>query len=118
MAYFAELNGENKVLRVIVVSDQEILDADGNEQESLGVTFCEQLFGGTWKQTSYNGDMRKNFAGIGYSFDSGRDAFIPPKPYNSWVLNETTCTWDAPVEMPTDGRYDWNESNQTWDLRE
>jgi hypothetical protein len=82
------------------------------------------LFSGTWKQTSYNGNKRKHYAGIGYSFDAERDAFIPPKPYNSWLLNETTCLWDAPVAMPEDAgtgeppkRYTWNEDTTSWDLQ-
>lgn len=119
MAHFAELDSNNVVLRVVVVNNTELLDGDGVEQESLGVAFCQSLFGGTWKQTSYNGNMRKNFAGKGYTYDSTRDAFIAPQPYASWVLNEATCHWEAPVAMPTDGnRYTWNEETTSWDLVE
>lgn len=117
MAHFAELGVDNIVQRVIVVNNNELLDGDGNEQENLGVAFCQSLFGGTWVQTSYNGTMRKNFAGVGFTYDSGRDAFIPPKPFASWTLIEETCQWQAPVTMPTDGnRYVWNESTTSWDL--
>lgn len=116
MAHFAELNENNEVLRVVVIANPELLDENGDEQESLGVTFCNQLFGGTWKQTSYNGNIRKNFAGIGFTYDVDRDAFIAPKPYASWALNETTCIWEAPTAMPDDGNmYEWNEETTSWD---
>ena len=115
MAHFAETGLNNKVLRVIVVNNNELLDDDGIEQESLGAEFCRSLFGGTWVQTSYNGNIRKNFAGTGYTYDSDRDAFIPPKPFDSWVLNEDTCLWQSPVAMPDDGeRYYWNEETLNW----
>jgi len=117
MAHFAELGLDNVVQRVIVVHNNELLNDDGVEQESLGVTFCQNLFGGTWVQTSYNANMRKNFAGVGFTYDSTRNAFIPPKPYASWVLNETTCLWEAPVAMPDDdNRYQWDEEHGAWDL--
>jgi hypothetical protein len=83
------------------------------------VDFLNNLYGtrDTWKQTSYNGNIRKNFAGIGYKYDQTRDAFIPPKPFNSWVLDEDTCLWEAPVAYPDDGQaYTWNETDQQWDL--
>jgi hypothetical protein len=89
--------------------------------EQAGVDFLNNLYGtrDVWKQTSYNESIRKNFAGIGYKYDQTRDAFIPPKPFNSWTLNETTCQWEAPVVYPDDGQmYQWNETNQTWDLLE
>jgi len=114
MAHFAEIDETNIVQRVIVIHNNELLDGNGVEQENLGATFCNQLFGGTWVQTSYNGTMRKNFAAKGYSYDSTRDAFIPPKPYASWLLNETTCLWEAPVERPTDGAYTWDEATASW----
>lgn len=114
MAHFAEIDENNIVQRVIVIHNNELLDSDGVEQESLGATFCSQLFGGTWVQTSYNGNMRKNFASQGYTYDSARNAFIPPKPYASWVLNETTCLWEAPVARPTDGAYIWDEATSSW----
>ena len=104
MAHFAEIGEDNIVLRVIVVSDNECKDDAGDESEAVGAEFCRNLLGGTWKQTSYNGTIRKNFAGIGYSYDQTRDAFIPPKPYASWTLNDTTCLWEAPTDYPDDGK--------------
>ena len=117
MAHFAELGMDNIVKRVVVIHNNELLDGDGVEQESLGIAFCEQLFGGTWVQTSYNANIRKNYAGVGYTYNSSLDAFIPPQPYASWTLDETTCQWQAPVAMPVDDNfYIWNETDQTWDL--
>ena len=118
MAYFAKIGLNNKVISVHSVNNNELLDANGVEQEVNGIEFLTNLHGWSiWKQTSYNGNIRKNFAGIGYTYDEDRDAFISPKPFPSWVLNETTCLWEAPVSKPTDGqRYTWNETNQTWDL--
>jgi hypothetical protein len=114
MAHFACLEN-NIVTKVIVVSNQDILDENGQESEQKGIDFCSNLLGGTWKQTSYNGNIRKNYASIGYTYDESRDAFIAPKPYNSWLLNETTCQWQAPVNYPTDKKmYSWNEENLTW----
>ena len=97
MAHFAKLGVGNIVKKVIVIKNSIITDSDGNEQEQLGVDFINNLYGtrDVWKQTSYNGNIRKNFAGVGFKYDSARDAFIPPKPFNSWTLNETTCTWEA-----------------------
>jgi hypothetical protein len=116
MAHFAQLNNENIVTQVIVVHNDELLDESGQEQEYKGIQFCHQLLGGNWVQTSYNSNFRKNYAGIGYTYDQSRDAFIEPKPYNSWVLNEDTCHWEPPVSMPSDGeRYVWNEETQSWD---
>lgn len=117
MAHFAEIGLNNAVLRVVVVHNNELLDESNTEQESLGIDFCRNLFGGTWIQTSYNGTIRKNFAGAGFTYDSTRDAFIPPQPYSSWVLNETTCQWEAPTPYPTDGQeYTWDESSTSWVL--
>ena len=119
MAHFAEVDENNIVLRVLVVDDSQ----ESNGQEFLATTLG---LGGTWIKTSYNTlagvhanggtPLRKNYAGIGYTYDSGRDAFIPPKPYPSWVLNETSCVYEAPVAMPTDGLYTWNEETTSWDL--
>lgn len=115
MAHFAEIDANNIVLRVIVVGNKDTSDANGVEKEHIGAAFCESLLGGTWKQTSYNANMRKNYAGIGYTFDAARDAFIPPKPFPSWVLNESTCQWQAPVPMPSDGKmYGWDEGTVSW----
>ena len=116
MAHFAEIDANNIVLRVIVVDNKDTADALGVEKEHIGAAFCEKLFGGTWKQTSYNGNFRKNYAGIGYDWDEARNAFVPPKPFASWVLDENTCQWKAPIPMPTDGKmYSWNEGTQAWD---
>ena len=115
MAHFAEIDQNNTVLRVIVVENKDTSTPDGTEVESIGVAFCQRLFGGNWVKTSYNGNIRKNYAGVGYTYDSGRDAFILPKPFNSWVLNENTCQWEAPTPMPTDGKkYSWNEATTSW----
>jgi len=121
MAHFAKLDSNNVVTEVHVINNEVILDNNNVEQESLGVAFLQSLFDDntTWKQTSYNNSIRKNYAGIGYTYDEDRDAFIPPQPYASWVLNETTCQWEAPVPYPTDGNYyTWNESSISWDLIE
>ncbi len=115
MAHFAQIDGNNIVTQVIVVSNNELLDENGVEQESKGIAFCVNLLGGNWLQTSYNGNIRKNYAGIGYQYDSVRDAFIPPKPFNSWLLNEETCLWEAPVPYPNDGAiYFWDEETTNW----
>lgn len=115
MAHFAELDANNVVLRVIVVGNKDTADANGVEKEHIGAAFCERLFGGTWKQTSYNGNKRKNYAGIGYAYRADIDAFVPPRPYSSWVLVEETAQWTAPVPMPTDDkRYRWDEPTLSW----
>ena len=120
MASFAKIGLNNKVIEVLSVHDNELKDSNGVEQENIGIDFLTKLTGwAIWKQTSYNGNIRKNHAGIGYTYDEDRDAFIPQKPYNSWILNEESCQWEAPVIYPTDGnRYDWNEETQQWDLDE
>ena len=120
MAHFAELDANNVVLRVIVVDNKDTADANGVEKEHIGAAFCERLFGGTWKQTSYNGNIRKNYAGIGYSYlPAPIDGFAPPRPYDSWNLDPDTCQWVAPVPMPTDGdKYSWNEANQSWEAQD
>ena len=101
MAHFAQLNEENLVTQVIVVASQDTVDKDGVENEAIGVEFCTNLLGGRWKQTSYNGNIRKNYAGIGYTYNETLDAFISPKPFNSWLLDETTCQWKAPQYSAT-----------------
>jgi hypothetical protein len=120
MASFAKIGLNNKVISVHSVHNDILKDADGVEQEVLGVEFLTNLHGwAIWKQTSYNNNIRKNHAGIGYTYDEDRDAFIPKKPFNSWILNEETCQWEAPVVKPDDGQlYNWNEINQNWDIIE
>ena len=106
MAHFAELDSNKTVLRVIVVSD--VNEADGEH-------WCKNLFGGNWKQTSYNNNIRKNYAGIGFTYDESKDAFIPPQPYPSWTLVEDTCQWKPPVDYPNDNKlYGWDESTKSW----
>ena len=115
MAHFAKLGTGNIVEQVIVVSNDIAIT------EQAGVDFINKLYNtrDVWKQTSYNNNIRKNFAGVGYQYDQTRDAFIPPKPFNSWILNEDTCLWNAPVAMPIDdNNYKWNEQTLSWDLRE
>ena len=115
MAHFAELDADNMVKRVIVVSNSDTADASGVEKEYIGAAFCERLLGGTWKQTSYNANIRKHYAGIGYTYDAGRDAFITPQPYPSWALDDN-ADWQAPVPMPDDGKmYGWDEATLSWD---
>jgi hypothetical protein len=121
MAHFAKLGIGNIVEQVIVVHNSVITDENGIEQEKLGVDFINKLYNtrDVWKQTSYNNNIRKNFAGKGYQYDQTRDAFIPPKPFNSWILNEDTCQWQSPIPYPNDGNsYSWNEQSQTWDLKQ
>jgi len=115
MAHFAKLGTGNIVEKVIVVSNDIAIT------EQAGVNFINKLYNtrDVWKQTSYNNNIRKNFAGIGYQYDQTRDAFIPPKPFNSWILNEDTCRWEAPVARPeNDNIYSWNEQTLSWDIVE
>lgn len=118
MAHFAKINSQtNLVLEVIAVNNSDIGDLPFPESESVGIEFLGpwDTPGTYWKQTSYNGNFRKNYAGIGYTYDAGLDAFIPQKPYPSWSLNQTTCTWEPPVPPPTDGKnYQWDESTLSW----
>lgn len=115
MAHFAELDANNVVLRVIVVATKDNSDANGVEKESIGKAFCERLFGGNWVQTSYNNNIRKRYAGIGYTYSEVLDAFITPRPYPSWTLNTETADWEAPIPMPNDGKmYAWDEATQSW----
>ena len=138
MASFAKLNNNNVVITVVSVVNEVITNSNGIEEEQLGIQFLKTLYNEPntiWKQTSYNtsagvhslGDtpFRKNHAGIGYSYDQTRDAFIPPKTYNSWVLNEFTCLWEAPIIRPeltqeqkdNNQYYTWNEETQSWTLQ-
>lgn len=146
MAHYAELDKDNKVIRVIVVDNincaNPLIKKDLTpvmiksisgcsvslnkagvkeevtwESESEGVSYCERILGGRWVKTSYNGNIRKNYAGIGYTYDKKRDAFIPPQPFKSWVLDEKTCRWIAPIPYP-EGKemYNWNEDKQNWEI--
>ena len=117
MAHFAKLGIDNTVLEVLVVNNIDTMTPQGEEKEEIGVEFLRKLTGhATWKQTSYNGTIRKNYAGIGYTYNSELDAFIPPKPYNSWTLNEDTCNWEPPVAYPSDDKiYKWNEDIMNWE---
>ena len=111
MAHFAKLDENNIVIEVHVVNNNVLLE-DGVEVPQKGIDFLNELFKetSTWVQTSYNGNIRKNYAGVGFTYDSTRDAFIPPKPSPSWSLNETTCLWDPPIPYPDDGNlYWWHE---------
>jgi hypothetical protein len=114
MAHFAKLGKGNIVERVEVVSN------DIATTEQAGIDFLNDLYRDrnvVWKQTSYNNNFRKNYAGIGFQYDQARDAFIAPKPFNSWILNEDTCQWEAPVAKPDDGQeYKWNETIKNWEL--
>lgn len=116
MAHFAQLDN-NIVLTVIAVDNSALNDLPFPESEPVGIDFCRSLYGQdtNWKQTSYNASFRKNYAGIGYTYDDVLDAFIPPQPYPSWLLNTQTCQWEAPVLYPDDGKiYGWDETTQTW----
>jgi hypothetical protein len=128
MASFAKIGLNGKVIEVQSLVNEVLHDANGIEQEVNGIDFLTKLTGyPVWKQTSYNTyggvhssggtPLRKNHAGIGYTYDEDRDAFIPKKPFNSWVLNEDTCLWESPIPYPQDNNeYKWNEQNQSWDL--
>jgi hypothetical protein len=130
MASFAKIGLNNKVIEVQSVVNEVLHDSNGVEQEAIGIDFLTKLTGwAIWKQTSYNTHggvhssggtpLRKNHAGIGMTYDETRDAFIPKKPFNSWILNEDTCLWNAPVAKPIDDNmYSWNESTLTWDIVE
>lgn len=133
MASFAKIGLNGKVIEVQSVVNEVLHDANGVEQEAIGIDFLTKLTGwAIWKQTSYNTHggvhdkggvpLRKNHAGIGYTYDETRDAFIPPKHFNSWILNEQTCLWEAPVTMPTtelenNQYYSWNESIINWEIK-
>jgi len=133
MAHFAQIDESNIVQQVIVVSNDDCKDENSNESEVVGTSFCQELLGGDWKQTSYNTrggvhlddgtPLRKNFAGIGDTYDATRDAFIPPQPYPSWTLDENTCRWEAPIPYPTipegsTDSYAWDELTTSWVLHD
>ena len=122
MAHFAQIDENNIVIQVIVINNEILLDTDNNESEVKGIDFCESLYGHrNWVQTSYNGNMRYNYAGIGYTFDEDNDAFYAPQPFASWSLNEDYI-WEAPVPYPEDASpekiYEWDEDNLTWKVVE
>tara|TARA_R110000737_G_scaffold134607_1_gene165956 strand:- start:325 stop:717 length:393 start_codon:yes stop_codon:yes gene_type:complete len=130
MAHFAKIGLNNKVINVVAVDNRNLEDSNGIEQEQNGINFLESITGWSlWVQTSYNTikgihklngtPLRKNYAGIGYTYDEDRNAFIPKKPFNSWLLNETTCQWEAPVAKPNNNNlYTWNETTTNWDIVE
>ena len=133
MAHFAKLGLDSKIIAVIYVNNEVLKDTNGVEKEVNGIEFLTKLYNYPfWKQTSYNTHggvhdnggtpFRKNYAGIGYKYDQTRDAFIAPKPFNSWLLNESTCRWESPIPLPTDASidkgYQWNETNLNWELIE
>jgi len=114
MAHFCRIDENGLVLQVVVVDNKDTADASGVEKEHIGAAHLEKILGGTWKQTSYNGNMRKNYAGIGYTYRSDIDAFVPPKPFASWILN-ADAQWEPPTPMPTDGKmYSWDEATTSW----
>lgn len=118
MAHFAKLGIDNIVIGVLVLNNIDTMTPQGEEREEIGVEFLRKLTGHeTWKQTSYNRSFRKNYAGVGFTYDSSRDAFIPPKPFPSWTLDEDSCSWNAPTPMPIseNKKYIWNESTLSWD---
>ena len=125
MAHYAEIDSLQRVIRVLVVDDQDNQDNYGNEVDSIGMKYLNDAFGGTWLRTSYNTagglhnlggvPFRKNYAGAGFTYDQDRDAFIPPRSFPSWTLDEATCQWEAPVPKPEDGLHNWNEETQAWD---
>ena len=124
MASFVEIDASNIVIRGVVLDDKDTQDESGDEVESVGAKYLNEGFGGTWKKTSYNRNIRKNYAGIGFTFDSVRDAFYAPQPYPSWILDEDICQWDPPVERPDNvydenakliTQYKWNEDIGAWD---
>ena len=115
MAHFAELSPSNIVTSVVVVHNAELMNGD-QESEAKGIAFLRSLYGHSrWVQTSYNANFRRNYAGLGFTYDAARDAFIPPQPFPSWTLNDDTCRWEPPVPMPAEGGpYRWDEDSQTW----
>ncbi|MFZ9724116.1 MAG: hypothetical protein ACO3BJ_08965 [Burkholderiaceae bacterium] len=114
MAHFARIDENGVVQQVVVVDNKDTADAFGVEKEHIGAAHLEKILGGTWKQTSYNGNMRKNYAGIGYTYRADIDAFVPPQPFPSWLLN-ADAQWEPPTPMPTDGKmYSWDEATLNW----
>ena len=112
MAHFAQIDERGTVIQVIVVNNEDILDDNGQESEVVGKQFCTNLLGGEWVQTSYNGNIRKQYASVGGTYDAVNDVFISEKPYPSWVLDEN-FDWQAPIPMPGED-YEWEEETQQW----
>lgn len=127
MAHFAQIDYENKVLRVSVVRDEDILDANGNESEEVGIQFLKSVHGPStnWLQTSYNNNIRCRYAGIGMIYNVEHDVFLQPQPYQSWTLNTEIYEWEPPIPEPelteeqkeSGSFYEWNEENQGWELK-
>lgn len=115
MAHFAEIDANSVVTRVIVVANDDCAGGEFPESDAAGAAFCNGLLGGTWKQTSYNSNFRKHYAGVGYTYDAELDAFIAPQPFPSWILDPETADWVAPVPRPAEGMWTWNEAEQQWD---
>jgi hypothetical protein len=115
MAHFVELDNNNIVIRSIVVHNNELLDENGNESEQKGIDFCVAHYGGTWIQTSYNGNFRRNYAGVGYVYDPIRNIFLPPQPYPSWIMDDEKLNWINPVPKPDSGFWVWNEEILNWE---
>jgi hypothetical protein len=119
MAHFAKLDADNKVIHVSVVDNSVIRDDHGNENEQLGIEYLTNIHGySKWKQTSYHGTFRKNYAGIGFTYDENRDAFVPPNPYKDWILNEETCNWHPPIPMPSDTSVTWVWDHDTHEWKD
>ena len=119
MSHFAKIDKDNVVIHISVVDNKDILDNSGYESEVIGIAYLQSVHGNNtnyrWKQTSYNGTFRKNYAGVGYTYDPTRDAFIAPQPFPSWTLNEDTCQWEAPTPYPDDDKmYAWDEDITNW----
>ena len=116
MAHFAKLNKDNIVIDVVVVNNNVLIDSENKESEAKGIKFLQDIYRyDSWIQTSYNGSFRKNYAGIGYTYDATRDAFIPPKEFEDFILNEDTCMWEPPIPYPTDGKsYLWDGDSSDW----
>jgi hypothetical protein len=114
MAHFAEIDENSLVTRVVVVNNNELLDDNGEEQPQKGIDFLVNLLGGRWIQTSYNNRIRKCYAGIGFLYDEVRDVFVPPQRFPSWIFNEITWRWEAPVPYPSEGIYVWDEEIKNW----
>ena len=116
MAHFAQIDENNIVKQIIVITNEDCGNLEFPESEIIGQNFISSIgLYGVWKQTSYNSSFRKRYAGLGDIYDENRDVFLPSKPFSSWVLNEETCLWEAPIERPSDGKvYTWNNDEQSW----